>query len=67
MSTMYSGIKNNINNKKDNSSDISVFEQSFTQLPTEGKFLFKEFLQNLVSIQETMTDFRKECTEISSN
>jgi len=61
--SMETGIKS----PKDNSLDIGILEQNFTQLPTEGKFLFKEFLQNLVSMQETMIGFNKECTELSSN
>jgi len=58
-------MKNNVNDRKENSSDIGILEQNFTQLPAEGKFLFKEFLQNLVSMQEMMTGFNKKCTKFS--
>jgi len=60
-------VETGVNASKDSSLDIGVLEQNFTQLPTESKFLFKEFLQNLVSLQETMTGFRKKSTGISPN
>jgi len=64
MSTMLNNIENDVNDRKDNSSGMGILEQNFTQLPTEGKFLFKEFLHNLVSMQEMMTGLHRKCHEL---
>ena len=38
---------------KDKSSDISLLEQEFAQLPPEGRNLLIKYLQNLISLQNT--------------
>ena len=42
-----------------------ILAYGFTQLPAEGRSHFKEFLQNLVSMQNTMTG--ADNTQSSSN
>jgi len=46
---------------------ISFLEKNFSKLSKEGQSHLKNYLQSLVSLQKTMTGFRKECTEMSSN
>jgi hypothetical protein len=52
---MLCSVVKGVADQKENSVDISILEQNFTQLPAEGKILLKKYLQNLVSMQNTMT------------
>ena len=49
--TMLCSLENGVVCDKDKSSDISLLEQEFTQLPPEGRNYLKKYLQNLVSLQ----------------
>jgi hypothetical protein len=51
---MWCNVGNSAAGQKENSSDIGILEQNFTQLPAEGKSLLKNYLQNLVSLQNAM-------------
>jgi hypothetical protein len=51
---MLSNIENRDDGCKDNTSDTGILEQSFSELPPEGKIYLKDCLQNLVSMQNTM-------------
>ena len=55
MSTMLYSVENSVDEQKDNSADIGFLEQNFAQIPAKGKILLKNHLQNLVSLQNTMT------------
>jgi hypothetical protein len=44
-----------VEDAKDTSFGIDILEHNFTQLPAEGRFLLINFLQNLVSMQNTMS------------
>ena len=54
MSTMLCNAENDMEGEKNNSPGIDFLESGFTQLPAEGRKQFKEVLQNLVSMQNTM-------------
>jgi len=41
---------------QNSSSEISFLEQNFSKLSTEGQSRFKDYLQSLVSLQNTMTE-----------
>jgi len=43
-----------MNDTKDYSSGINFLEQNFHKLPLEGKSRLKDYLQSLVSLQNTM-------------
>jgi hypothetical protein len=47
--------ENDVVGLQDNSSGIIFLEQNFSQLSAEGQFRLKNYLQSLVSLQNTMT------------
>jgi hypothetical protein len=47
--------KNDILDSQGNSSEINFLEQNFSQLSAEGQSRLKDYLQNLVSLQNTIT------------
>ncbi|MCL2480280.1 MAG: hypothetical protein FWF38_01070 [Spirochaetaceae bacterium] len=51
---MLGSIDKELESDKDNSFNTDILEQSFSQLPTEGKIYLKKYLQNLVSLQSVM-------------
>jgi hypothetical protein len=51
---MLLNMGNGAENSKDSALGIGILEQTFTQLSAERKFLLQEYLQNLVSMQNTM-------------
>ena len=52
--TMLCIMENDVVDIKDSSSGRDILEQNFSQLPVEGRVLLKNYLQNLVSMQNTM-------------
>ena len=54
MSTMLIKAKQGAEKRQDNSFDTGILEQGYSQLPAEGKIHLKDYLQNLVSLQNTM-------------
>jgi hypothetical protein len=55
MSTMPNRVENGLEHLQDNSSGINFLEQNFSQLSAEGQSRLKNYLQSLVSLQNTMT------------
>ena len=51
---MLNNGKSVVDSCQGNTADIGILEQSFSQLPTEGKAQLKDYLHNLVSMQKTM-------------
>jgi len=54
LSTMLSMNNNRDEGCRDISFDTEILEQSFSQLPSEGKVQLRDYLQNLISIQNTI-------------
>jgi hypothetical protein len=52
---MLCSVENGVVGQQDNSSGIIILEQNFPQLSAEGQFHLKNYLQSLVSLQNTMT------------
>jgi hypothetical protein len=46
--------------------DVAFLEQSFNQLPTEGKRGLREFLKSLVSLQRSVLERIPSVTETSN-
>jgi hypothetical protein len=47
--------ENGVLGSQGNSSDINFLKQNFSQLSAEGQSQLKDYLQSLVSLQNTMT------------
>jgi seryl-tRNA synthetase len=51
---MYRDMENNTEEAKTTTYGIRFLEQTFNQLPAEGKETLKKFLQSVVAIQNTV-------------
>ena len=66
--TMLYCAENGVLASQGNSSEISFLEQNFSKLSAEGQSHLKDYLQSLVSLQNTMTETKvADSTHGSSN
>ena len=54
-SAMFPLKKQDADDNQTNSFDAGILEQSFAQLPVEERGILKDFLKNLLSMQNTIT------------